>query len=307
MAKVTHHLMQAKALLLLQAAWFAAACSQPPPPAPQAASCPEAPAQLGQFITLPEGAFTFGASPEYPEEGPSMTLHVARFELLAHEVTNAEFAEFVAATGYVTDAERGVVEGREGAGSAVFGPSAPGAMPTWRLDPAASWRTPEGEGSNLDGRERAPVVHVSYNDAQAYALWRGARLPTEVELEYAASLGLPDRGRADSGAYDSDGGARANTWQGLFPVVNTAEDGFEGAAPVGCFGPDQIGAYDLIGNVWEWTDTPFAPGQNTLKGGSFLCAESFCRRYRPSARQPQDLDFSTNHTGFRLARDVEEG
>mgnify|MGYP006279171067 CR=1 FL=1 len=246
-----------------------------------------------------------GAAPVYPEEGPAMRLHVAAFELLSHEVTNAEFARFVEATGYVTDAERSVAQGREGAGSAVFGRATATTVPGWRLDPDASWRAPEGAGSDLSGRETHPVVHVSYRDAEAYAQWAGARLPEAVELEYAATLGLPDASRAESGAYGPDGRPLANTWQGVFPVANTVEDGFAGTAPVGCFGADRLGAHDLIGNVWEWTRTPYAPDQHTLKGGSFLCAANFCRRYRPAARQPQDTDFSSNHTGFRIVRDID--
>jgi len=108
-----------------------------------------------------------------------------------------------------------------------------------------------------------------------------------------------------SGAY-GDTGPRANTWQGVFPVVNLETDGFSGAAPVGCFPADRLGLHDMIGNVWEWTDTPFANGPHTLKGGSYLCADNFCRRYRPAARHPQETDFSTNHIGFRIVRDIAE-
>lgn len=282
-------------------ALFAAACG---PAGDVPAQCGLAADELGAFVRIPDGAFLMGAAPLYPEEGSPQRVHVAAFDLLAHEVTNAEFARFVAATGYVTDAERGIAEGREGAGSAVFAAPKSGGIPAWRLDPAATWRTPEGAGSSLAGRDTHPVVHVSHRDALAYAEWRGARLPSEVELEYAARLGLPEPAEATSSAYDSAGRARANTWQGVFPLSNTLEDGFAGTAPVGCFGPEQTGAHDVIGNVWEWTDTPYGPGQHTLKGGSYLCAESFCRRYRPAARQPQDSDFSAGHTGFRLARDV---
>ena len=290
---------------LLAFSLLVSACSgaEPPTEGP-AAACGLPPDQLDQFVQVPEGSFSKGADPVYPEEEPSMTLHVGAFEILSHEVTNAEFAHFVDATGYVTDAERSAAEGGADAGSAVFRPNAgaTGQYP-WKLVPGATWRTPEGPGSMIEGREEHPVVHVSLADARAYAAWAGGRLPTEVEWEYAASLGLPDADRSVSGAYDTDGRPRANTWQGIFPVVNTAADGFSGTAPVGCFGADRIGAYDMIGNVWEWTDTAYGPNTHTIKGGSYLCADNFCRRYRPAARQPEEVDFSSNHIGFRIVRD----
>jgi len=181
-----------------------------------------------------------------------------------------------------------------------------GAESLWQLIPGATWRSPSGPGSDLDALLDHPVVHVSQADASAYAQWAGGRLPSEVEWEYAASLGLRSPERPDSGAYTASGDPIANTWQGVFPVIDSAEDGFKGTAPVGCFAPSEIGTYDMIGNVWEWTDTPYAPAQHTLKGGSYLCADNFCRRYRPAARQPQDSDFSTNHIGFRIVKDLPE-
>lgn len=260
---------------------------------------------VGTFITLPAGAFIKGEAPVYAEEAPTLRLQIEAFQLQAHEVTNAQFAAFIDATGYMTDAERGIADARIGAGSAVF--LHPGAAPQseagWTLEGRATWRTPRGEGSDLTGQAQAPVVHISQRDAAAYATWAGGRLPSEAEWEYAASLGLPDANDPSSGAY-TNGTPRANTWQGVFPVVDLGTDGFKGAAPVGCFEPNQLGLYDMIGNVWEWTDTPFAAGTHTIKGGSFLCADNFCRRYRPAARQPQETDFSSNHIGFRIARDL---
>lgn len=270
---------------------------------PQACNAPEI--KLGAFIEVPSGRFTKGAQPLYAEEAPSLDLHVTGFWIQTHEVTNAQFSNFVEATGYVTDAEKGVLDQREGAGSAVFHHPeerrATGAP--WELKQDASWRTPEGDGSSTVGRKNEPVVHVSKYDAEAYAEWAGGRLPSEVEWEYAANLGLPDPTNSASGAYGEDG-PRANTWQGVFPVADIGSDGFQGVAPIGCFEADRIGLYDMIGNVWEWTDTPFAEGTHTLKGGSFLCADNFCRRYRPAARHPQDTDFSSNHIGFRIVWDT---
>lgn len=264
-------------------------------------------AGLDQFVAIPSGRFTKGDQAIYPEESPSLELHVEGFEILSHEVTNREFAAFVETTGYVTDAERSAEAGGVGAGSAVFSmPDEAGERSgIWSLVRGATWRAPEGPGSDLDGRWLHPVVHVSLADARAYAEWVGGRLPSEVEWEYAASLGLPDPARSRSGAYGEDGAPVANTWQGVFPVANTGSDGFTGTAPVGCFGADRVGLYDMIGNVWELTDTPFDANNNTIKGGSYLCAENFCRRYRPAARQPQERDFSTNHVGFRIVRATE--
>lgn len=265
----------------------------------EAGSCGLAGDEIGQFVLVPGGVLAKGKDAIYPEERPEVELHVDGFRIQAHEVTNGQFAAFVTATGYVSDAERSVIEGRPGAGSAVFG----GAR--WQLISGASWKTPEGPGSSIEGKENLPVIHVSLADAKAYADWAGGRLPSEEEWEHAARLGLPDPERDTSGAFEDDGSPRANTWQGIFPVANSVSDGFAGTAPVGCFPADRLGLYDMIGNVWEWTDTPFAPGNNTIKGGSYLCADNFCKRYRPAARHPQESDFSSNHIGFRIVKDRE--
>lgn len=288
-------------------ALLAVGCSKPEAAAPELTACGLPSDRLAEFITVPAGSFVKGEHPVYPEEAPTVAVHVDAFRILSHEVTNDEFARFVADTGYVTDAEKSVSEGREGAGSAVFRPElgASGQYP-WQLVSGATWQSPEGDESNLEDRGNHPVVHVSLRDAEAYAAWVGGRLPSEVEWEYAASLGLPEPQKPVSGAYGEDGTPRANTWQGIFPVANTAADGFTGTAPVGCFGADRIGLHDMIGNVWEWTDTPFAPGRNTIKGGSYLCASNFCHRYRPAARQPEEIDFSSNHIGFRIVKDAGE-
>jgi len=280
------------------------ACSAPVQnEAPQTA-CSAPATELGKFIEIPAGQFSKGAQPLYADEGPTFDLHVDRFWVQTHEVTNAQFSKFVEATDYVTDAEQGVLDQRDGAGSAVFRhPADRDAIDApWALVKSASWQAPEGDGSSISDRAREPVVHVSKRDAEAYAAWAGGRLPSEVEWEYAATLGLPDSSDSSSGAYGEDG-PRANTWQGVFPVADIGSDGFTGVAPIGCFEADRVGLHDMIGNVWEWTDTPYGEGTHTMKGGSFLCADNFCRRYRPAARHPQDTDFSSNHIGFRIVRD----
>lgn len=287
------------------AASLLVACSRASAPSETpVGQCDLDPGQIGAFVDVPAGHFIKGNAPVYREEQPTMTLHVDAFRIQVHEVTNDQFSKFVDATGYVTDAERSAEAGGPGAGSAVFSHPGSGANVgnPWALVAGATWRAPMGAGSDIAGMGPYPVVHVSQADAKAYAEWAGARLPSEVEWEYAASLGLANPSDQRSGAYDETGGPVANTWQGLFPVSDTQDDGYGGLAPVGCFSPSTLGLYDMIGNVWEWTDTPFAPGQHTIKGGSYLCADNFCRRYRPAARQPQDSDFSSSHIGFRIVR-----
>ncbi len=268
-----------------------------------AARCPLPESKIGQFVHVPSGSFLMGAHRKYVEESKPRRVHVQGFQLQINEVTNEQFARFVAATGYRTSAERN-------GGSAVFsvkraaqsGGQYP--MSWWRLDPHATWRTPEGKGSTLQGRGRHPVVHVSLEDAQAYAKWAKARLPNEVEWEYAATLGLFDRTSPDSGAIGPKGESLANIWDGEFPNQNTRKDGFLRRAPVGCFKATKLGAYDMIGNVWEWTTTSYSRGAYTIKGGSFLCSESYCHRYRTAARQGYEPNFSSEHIGIRLVRDL---
>jgi len=256
---------------------------------------------LGAFVNIPGGGFVKGANARYPEEGPPQKVFVSPFRLQAHEVTNSQFAAFVAATGYVTEAERngGSAQFRQSDTPAVF-------LSWWKIDEGATWTTPQGAGSTLEDRALHPVVHVTLNDARAYAAWAGGRIPTEVEWEYAASRGLFDPNDPESGIRAPDGTPRANIWTGLFPVIDLATDGFAGTAPVGCFEPGRTGAYDMIGNVWEWTDSPFAPDvpRFTIKGGSYLCSESYCQRYRVAARQNLEVDFSTAHVGFRIVKDA---
>ena len=253
------------------------------------------------FVKIPGGGFVKGAHAHYPEEGPPQKVFVSPFRLQIHEVTNSQFADFVEATGYVTEAER-----NQGSAQFVDSQTPEAFLSWWKLDAGATWKTPKGAGSNLDGLALHPVVHVTLNDARAYAKWAGGRIPNEVEWEYAATLGLFDPQNPESGVRGPGGEARANIWTGLFPVSNSAEDGFSGTAPVGCFAPGLTGAYDMIGNVWEWTDSQFAPAvpRFTIKGGSYLCSENYCRRYRVSARQNLEPDFSTAHIGFRIVKDI---
>jgi formylglycine-generating enzyme required for sulfatase activity len=258
------------------------------------------------------GAFRLGSDSGFPEEGPAVEAQVEGFFMDRAEVTNAQFAAFVAATGYRTLAERATPSG-----SAVFAAqnvrAALGApVSWWRFMPGADWRHPEGPGSSLAGREQHPVVHVAQQDAQAYAEWKGRSLPTELQFEYAA------RGSARR---DAQGHHQANTWQGQFPARDDAADGHAGTAPVGCYAANAQGLHDMLGNVWEWTVSPYyarhdqqadaahprgfdpaqpdEPAVAVVKGGSFLCAPDYCMRYRPEARIAQAPGLSTAHIGFR--------
>jgi formylglycine-generating enzyme required for sulfatase activity len=194
----------------------------------------------------------------------------------------------------------------------------------------ANWRELEGPGSSIKGKENLPVVHIAYEDALAYARWRGRELPTEAQWEFAARGGRRS-GEDWAQAFDENGKPIANSWQGIFPVYNTEQDGYAGPAPVGCFPPNGYGLYDMIGNVWEWTNDWYVPshrreaalnpsgpsllevrvaaGQSpskVIKGGSYLCASNYCSRYRPTARQPQEVDLSTGHIGFRTVKNALE-
>jgi formylglycine-generating enzyme required for sulfatase activity len=272
-------------------------------------------------IWIRGGMLHKGSGAEYREETPETAVAVGDFWIDQHEVTNHQFAGFVAATGYVTEAERspdprdypGVPVDRLLPGGAVFVP--PGVNEArgswWRYVAGANWRHPLGPDTELHGRERFPVVQISLNDALAYAHWMGRDLPTEDEFEYAARGGLERARYAWGDELTPDGQSMANVWQGEFPGQNRSLDGFEGAAPVGCFPPNGYGLYDMIGNVWEWTRSPYsavasgtpaARAPYTIKGGSFLCAPNYCRRYRPAARQPEDAASSTMHLGFRTVR-----
>ena len=296
-------------------------------------------------VSLPGGEFTMGCTDFYPDEGPVHRVSVDPFEIDAHPVTNGQFAAFVDASGYVTVAERpldptdypGVSRADLVPGALVFTPTAgPVDLRDWRQwwtwVPGARWWEPEGPGSTLDGRQDHPVVHVSFDDARAYARWAAKDLPTEAEWEYAARGGLDGMIYAWGDDPRPDGRLMANTWQGRFPFRNDGANGWIGTSPVGSFPANGYDLYDMIGNVWEWTTDPYYPSHHTatnaccaprnpvrdgpsgsaepgsriprkvLKGGSHLCAPEYCLRYRPAARSPQASDTATSHIGFRCVR-----
>jgi formylglycine-generating enzyme len=290
-------------------------------------------------VLVPGGEFRMGSDEFYPEEGPVRTVAVPDLWVDEHPVTNAAFRRFVKESGHVTVAERAPEpEDFAGAdpaglvpGSLVFVPTT-GPVPLddwtrwWRWVPGAQWRHPEGPGSTLHGRDLHPVVHVGYEDAAAYAAWAGRRLPTEAEWEHAARGGLDQATFAWGDAPEPRGRVMANRWFGRFPWENLSPHGFERTSPVKRFPANGYGLYDVTGNVWEWTSSgwpdagaePAAPAHSccaprapvlteharrVIKGGSHLCAPSYCLRYRPAARQGQEVRSSTGHVGFRCVSD----
>jgi formylglycine-generating enzyme required for sulfatase activity len=289
-------------------------------------------ANQGAMIWIPGGSFIMGSDRFYREERPSRREKVGGFWIDPQPVTNADFRGFVLATGYLTTSERApdpaMYPDADPAllvpGSAVFTkPQGPVGLRDqqawWAYIPGANWQAPEGPRSNIDDRNDHPVVHVSFEDVSAYAIWAGKQLPTEAEWEFAARGGLEDATYAWGEELAPDGRAMANIWQGRFPWENLAEDGYEGTSPVGAFPANRYGLHDMIGNVWEWTASAYgmprsdagkpsccqsgagsdAAAARVVKGGSHLCAPNYCLRYRPAARQSQSLDTSTTHIGFR--------
>lgn len=274
------------------------------------------------MVWVPAGEFTMGSDHAFPEEAPAISARVNGFWMDQTEVTNAQFAEFVAATGYRTLAERGIqLSDEAGAaavkGSAVFRPrGGPEDMRSfvnwWQFVAGADWRHPDGAGTTIDGLAHHPVVHITYEDALAYAKWKGRSLPTEEQFEFAAQ---------GSSRRNAAGKYSANSWQGTFPSLNTAADGYAGTSPAGCFEANKFGLHDLIGNVWEWTTSPYferhdfpdkaahpegfdpvQPGEKSvavLKGGSYLCSPDYCMRFRPEARIGQSRGLGASHIGFR--------
>jgi len=292
-------------------------------------------------VLLPGGTFTMGSDEFYPDEQPVHEREVAPFRIDRYAVTNEQYAAFVDDTGYITVAERELDPANfEGADPADLVPGAMVFTPTrgpvdlrdwrnwWRWQPGAYWRRPFGPESSIDERLRHPVVHIAFEDAQAYADWAGLRLPTEAEHEYAARGGLEGKRFAWGDEPYPGGVAQANSWLGRFPYDN---QGVGDAAPVGSYAPNGYGLYDMTGNVWEWTtdyytprhlrlsDKPVDAGKRAnllaaasaqdgfpsiprrvLKGGSHLCSPDYCLRFRPAARSPQAEDTGMSHIGFRL-------
>jgi formylglycine-generating enzyme required for sulfatase activity len=260
-----------------------------------------------EMVWVPGGSFVMGDGAHYAEEGPPQTVAVEGFWIDTHEVTNAQFAAFVKATGYKTISERDPLK-LPGAppemlvpGSAVFNIPSDDDPRWWRWVVGAHWRHPSGPKETIVGRDNEPVVQIAYQDAEAYARWAGKELPSEAQWEYAArggAVALPE-------PVDAKGKPQANYYQGVFPVKNLNTDGYIGRAPVGCFKPNGYGLYDMIGNVWEWTRSSGSRADasepvNIIKGGSYLCAANYCARYRPAARQFQERGLGTDHIGFRL-------
>lgn len=299
------------------------------------------------MVWVPGGSFLMGSADFYPEERPVRRVAVDGFWMDAHPVTAGTFRRFVRETGYTTVAERpldpAAYPDADRAllvpGSLVFratdGPVAlDDVRRWWHYVPAASWKRPAGRGTSIVGRETHPVVHVAYEDVEAFANWAGKELPTEAEWERAARGGLEGAAFAWGDDHFPGDKPMANTWQGEFPWHDHKLDGFGGTSPVGSFAANGYGLFDVTGNVWEWTSDWYAardandaqhaccvpsnprvddPGDSyalagepgadiprrVIKGGSHLCAPGYCLRYRPAARQPQMVDTSMSHLGFR--------
>ena len=283
------------------------------------------------LVWIPAQTTVLGSDEHHAEESPTREVTVDGFWMTTHQVTNAEFAEFVSATDYVTVAERplspddypGAPPQNLQPGSMVFtrtsGPVDLGHLEQWwTWTPGACWNHPRGPRSSTRGRDDHPVVHVAYEDVQHYATWAGLDVPTEAEWEVAARGGLPSATYTWGEQPEQRGERLANYWHGEFPFL--PDTGYGTTTAVGDFPPNGYGLFDMAGNVWEWTsdwygDTPggaccasdsFDPRQpqfrvprRVIKGGSFLCADSYCARYRPAARRPQPVDTGMSHIGFR--------
>ncbi|MGQ7947293.1 formylglycine-generating enzyme family protein [Flavobacterium sp. WC2509] len=307
------------------------------------------------MVKITGNEYLMGASDDEgrADEYPQHKVKVNSFWMDATEVTNAQFEKFVKATGYITTAEikpdweeikkqlpLGTPKPDESvlvAASLVFTPTTTAvplndASQWWKWIKGTNWKHPHGPESSIKGKENYPVVHISWDDANAYAKWSGKRLPTEAEWEFAARGGLIDKKYFWGNDAPEKGKPKANIWQGKFPYLNTAVDKFIGAAPVKSFLPNGYGLYDMAGNVWEWcsdwytpeyynelgnntTDNPKGPSKSydpmepttpkkVVRGGSFLCNASYCKGYRVTARMKSSPDTGLEHTGFRCVADV---
>lgn len=260
------------------------------------------------MVLIKGGSFQMGTDDGMPFEGPTHTVELSPFYIDEHEVTVAQFAEFVRAAKYETEAEKygwaGVFDLEAG---------------EWRRVDGANWSFPEG--GTQEARPDDPVCQISWNDANAYATWAGKRLPTEAEFEFAARGGLAGKKYAWGDELKPNGKPVANWWQGTFPTKNIVEDGFLGRAPVKSFPANGYGLYDMTGNVWEWCTDRFdedyyrsSPKQDpkgpekgderVIRGGSFLCAENYCSNYRVAGRSHSEPDTGLNNLGFRCVRDM---
>lgn len=281
---------------------------------------------------IPGGEFLMGNESDYgfaaDGEGPVHTVEVAPFYMDATCVTNEQFNDFINATHYKTEAENFgwsfVFYGHLTKGQQATAVRARVLGSEWwcRVD-GATWRHPEGPGTNIKKRWKNPVIHVSWHDAIAYCEWAGKRLPTEAEWEFAARGGIEQKRFPWGDELEPGGKHRMNVWQGKFPVQNTEADQYYGPAPAQTYQANAYGLYCITGNVWEWVwdwfdptyyqssprknpTGPTATDRRMMRGGSYLCHESYCNRYRTDARSSNTPDSSTGNLGFRCARDIDQ-
>ncbi|WP_077328671.1 formylglycine-generating enzyme family protein [Virgibacillus siamensis] len=290
----------------------------------------EEPFSSGKMIYIPGGSFMMGTNSKagFPAdgEGPIHKVNVKSFYMDAYTVTNAEFATFVEETGYITEAEQYGWSfvfyqflSQETAGKVS---NKVKHTPWWWVVDGSDWKHPEGPDSSIENRLDHPVIHISWNDANAYCKWAGKRLPTEAEWEYAARGGLEQKEFPWGDDLMLNGVHQCNIWQGTFPNENTEDDGYAGTAPAESFSANGYGLYNVSGNVWEWCsdwfatnihkrggrDNPNGPetgASRVIRGGSYLCHHSYCNRYRVAARSSNTPDSSAGNMGFRCVRDVD--